>query len=121
VQVKDVLVKLRSEGITVNVAKYKKVGWLQHGQTLVGLMRVFIVMAQEGFQIHKTDYLGKERVLFCVLNSTGSKLDPMYRYCKGGNGCSDCIQTKNFFIRVMIRFFHIGLRTGPDKSGKPGS
>jgi len=33
------------------------------------------------------------------------KTGPNVRYCEGGNGYSDCIQTKNFFIRVTIRFF----------------
>jgi len=95
---------LRSAGNTVKVAKYKKVGWLQHGETLVGLMRVFIVMAQEGFHMHETvRFLGEGVIL------TGSNLDPMYRSCEGVSGYSDCIQTKSF-IGVMIMFFQNGLR-----------
>ena len=85
VQFKEVLVKLRSSGNIVKSAKYDKVGGLQHGQTLVGLMRVFIVMAQEGFHMHETvRFLGEGVILWSGFNWT--KLDPMYRYCEGGNG-----------------------------------
>jgi hypothetical protein len=54
IQVKDVMGKLRSSGSTINVTEYKKVGWLQDGQTLVGIMRVFIVWDLEAFHIHET-------------------------------------------------------------------
>jgi hypothetical protein len=51
VQVKDVLGKLRFSGSNLNVAEYRKVGWLQDGQTVVEIMQVFIVWDQEGFHI----------------------------------------------------------------------
>jgi hypothetical protein len=69
VQDREELVKLLSAGNTFKVVKYKKVGWLQHGQTLVGLVRVFIFMAQEGFHIKETvRYLEEGVILWSIFN-----------------------------------------------------
>ena len=120
VQVKDVLVKLRSAGNTVKVTKYRKVGCLRHGQTFVGLMRVFIVVAQEGFHIHETvRFLGEGVILWSGFNWL--KTGPNVQAVKVIMGIRIAVKLRASSSEWWSGFFQKGQRTGPDKSGEPGS